>query len=903
MWMAFVESNTSGTGRLFASAAACAGHRPVVLSAQPERYDYVAAGDVEARRLDTSDLEALTAALVDLRRDGGLAGIWSSSEYYIQTAAQLAARLGLPSADADAIARCRNKYEQYVILDRAGLPVPRFRRARTVAEAAAAARELRLPVVLKPVFGTGSVGVRLCETVRQVVARAGEALATGTNERGLAMPLELLVQSYAEGPEYSLEMFGGGVVGITGKHVSPRPYFVETGHDVPARLSAADARRAGEIARAALEVLGLRWGPSHLELRLTDRGWVFMEVNPRLAGGFIPELWRLARGIDLIAATVALATGAPADLTARRRRAASIRFVLSPGAGVIRTLDAPAAAGDDTDAEVTTVFYRRPGDTCAIHHDFRDRIGHAIAAADDGERAAAAAARAVQRTRVTLEADGIARTSDTGRIQQPLVAEARRIVFRQDVAEAVEELRAISDVDRAHVVMLTERSLIAPDRARRLLRAIEALRETAFDRVLASPGARGLYLQYEAVLRETGGDDAGGTLHVARSRNDLNATVAKRRLRGPAADLFASLLRLQATLLRVASVHATCVMPLYTHGQAAVPITYGHYLVGVAAALDRGLAFSAAAASAFDQCPLGAHAGGGTSFPIDTARTAALLGFTSPVTQSVDAVASRDQVLMQLAATACVAVTLSRLATDLLQWSTAEFGFLTFPDHLVGSSSAVPQKRNPFLLEHVQGRTGLVVGAFTAAATAMHKTPFSNSIAVGTEASRVAPQALTDARTSATLLRLMVRGGRPSAAAMSRRAAAGLTWASELANRLVRSHGVSFRAAHHLVGAAITAAERTSPSLEPAAIEQHLLAGGFDVSLTGLHPAGAAQATAYGGGPAATTVFAQIEQLERARQSHAAHHRRRRHLWRRAERELQSIVFHLCTSSLEERHA
>src|SRR5262249_17458275 len=202
------------------------------------------------------------------------------------------------------------------------------------------------------------------------------------------------------------------------------------------------------------------------------------------------------------------------------------------------------------------------------------------------------------------------------------------------------------------------------------------------------------------------------------ARNDLNATVLRIRLRQPILRLLSESLRLQAVLLRRARKFRRIVMPAYTHYQAAVPVTYGHYLAGVAGALERDILGLIEGSRELDFCPLGAGSVGGTTLPIDQQRTASLLGFSGPVLHSIDAVASRDIVTRMLAAISILGITLSRLAADLLLWTTSEFGFLKLPDRLVGSSSMMPQKRNPFILEHVQGRSAAAIGAFVAAATA-----------------------------------------------------------------------------------------------------------------------------------------------------------------------------------------
>src|SRR5262249_55281122 len=139
------------------------------------------------------------------------------------------------------------------------------------------------------------------------------------------------------------------------------------------------------------------------------------------------------------------------------------------------------------------------------------------------------------------------------------------------------------------------------------------------------------------------------------------------------------------------------------------------------------------ASAGLRRCPLGAASGGGTDVAIDPARTAALLGFAEPVAHAGYAVASRDAAIRLLSAGTLAALTLSRLATELQLWSTPGFGVIHFRDGLVGSSSAMPQKRNPFLLEHIKGGAGVLAGAWATAVTNTKNTPFGNSVEVSTE--------------------------------------------------------------------------------------------------------------------------------------------------------------------------
>lgn len=461
---------------------------------------------------------------------------------------------------------------------------------------------------------------------------------------------------------------------------------------------------------------------------------------------------------------------------------------------------------------------------------------------------------------------------DTGRLRRPLSPTARRIVFGEPGPEP-SELGLISHVDRAHLVMLAEQGLVDRAAAAALLVEIEFLRARDFAPLAGVEARRGRYLLYEDWLAGRRGDRVAGILRTGRSRNDLNATVLRLRLRRPVQHLLAETLRLQAVLLRGARRHAGTVMPAYTHYQPAVPTTYGYHLGGVAHALDRDLDAITAAAAELDSGPLGAGVGHGTALPIDTARTAALLGFERPAAHALDAVASRDVVLRLLAAAAVLGVTISRLATDLLLWTTAEFAFLELPDELVGSSSAMPQKRNPFLLEHVQGRSGRAAGAFVAASTAMHGRPFGNSVAVGTEGCAGVVDALEATADSVTLLRLVVAGARPQPATMLARAVTGRTTATARAERLMVDDGLSYREAHHAVGAALTEAEQ----------EHRCGPAGPD----DLDPVAVARAARYGGGPGAPP---DLGDLRRRRSTDAAALAERSRRWHRAEVNLSAAV-------------
>ncbi|HEX8093143.1 ATP-grasp domain-containing protein [Jatrophihabitans sp.] len=395
-WLILLESNTTGSGELFCAAARRLGLRPVVFARDPGRYPYLAENRIDTCQLDTGDRLAVRKAADEL---AGVVGVTSSSEYFAAAAAELAGGLGLPHPDPAAIAACRDKATQRRLLRAQGVAGPAFATATSPHQAVELASSLGLPVVLKPVSGSGSVGVRLCHHLGEVAEGAGAALAGEL--AGIPAQRAVLVESCLDGPEFSVETFGTQVVGITAKHLGASPYFVETGHDFPAPLPPAARAALAQTALRALVALGLGWGPAHVELRLGSTGPAVIEVNPRLAGGMIPNLVRSATGVDLIAAAVANAAGLPVRLAPSRAAGSAIRFLVAQRSGYFVAadgLDRAAACPQLSEAVLT----RRPG-VLTLEHSFRDRVGYLIAVGRDSHDAAAAADRALACVHLRIE--------------------------------------------------------------------------------------------------------------------------------------------------------------------------------------------------------------------------------------------------------------------------------------------------------------------------------------------------------------------------------------------------------------------------------------------------------------------------------------------------------------------
>jgi argininosuccinate lyase len=398
----FIESNTSGTGRLFVHAAREMGFRPVLITAKPEKYAFLAQEGAPRVMVVGDTGEDVLHALI-VRRFGGrvdVAGITSSSEYFIATAAALARRFGLPGPDAASVRAARDKSHQRAVLAAGGVATPAFRAVSSAGEAVDAAREIGFPVVVKPVDGSGSAGVRACATEAEVREHAESLFGEHADGR------RALVESLVEGDEFSVEMFSGRVIGITRKHLGAPPFFVEAGHDYPAELPAETGRALAEAATRGTELLGLGWGPLHWELRMAADGRaVPIEVNPRLAGGFIPELVRHAEGIDLIRETLRLVVGRTPEVDALRHRHASIRFLFAPAAGRLERVDGVDEART-MDGVVDVALYRSVGDALQSHGDFRDRVGHVIGCLDEFGAAARAAEHARETVRVVVAGPG-----------------------------------------------------------------------------------------------------------------------------------------------------------------------------------------------------------------------------------------------------------------------------------------------------------------------------------------------------------------------------------------------------------------------------------------------------------------------------------------------------------------
>jgi argininosuccinate lyase len=326
-----------------------------------------------------------------------------------------------------------------------------------------------------------------------------------------------------------------------------------------------------------------------------------------------------------------------------------------------------------------------------------------------------------------------------------------------------------------------------------------------------------IHMNIEARLAELIGP-AAGRLHTARSRNDQVATDFRLYVRDTADTLIEQIRALQTALARKAIAHAGTVMPGFTHLQSAQPVTFGHHCLAYVEMLERDRTRLADARARMNECPLGAAALAGTSFPIDRQMTAEALGFAQPMANSLDAVSDRDFVLETLAAASICAVHLSRFAEELVIWSSAQFGFVRLSDKFSTGSSIMPQKRNPDAAELVRAKIGRILGALTSLMVVMKGLPLTYSKDMQ-EDKEVAFDALDSLSLSLAAMTGMVGDLSVDRDRMLAAAGAGFSTATDIADWLVRVANVPFRDAHHITGRVVALAEERGIGLEGLTIE------------------------------------------------------------------------------------
>ena len=360
---------------------------------------------------------------------------------------------------------------------------------------------------------------------------------------------------------------------------------------------------------------------------------------------------------------------------------------------------------------------------------------------------------------------------------------------------------------RAHAAMLASAGIITDSDARAIREGLlTVLSEIEGGDFPFSTALEDIHMNVEARLKEIIGEPAG-RLHTARSRNDQVAVDFRMWVRDQADAAARGLRALIGALLVQAEAGADWVMPGFTHLQTAQPVTWGHHMMAYVEMFGRDIGRFHDARVRMNECPLGAAALAGTSFPIDRDMTARELGFDRPAANSLDAVADRDFALEFLSAAAICAMHLSRFAEELVIWSSAQFRFVALSDRFSTGSSIMPQKKNPDAAELIRAKIGRILGATVGLFTVMKGLPLAYSKDMQEDKEQVF-DAADNLMLALAAMEGMVRDMAANRDALREAAASGFSTATDLADWLVRTLGLPFREAHHVTGTLVALAEK-----------------------------------------------------------------------------------------------
>ncbi|OUS12160.1 argininosuccinate lyase [Rhodospirillales bacterium 47_12_T64] len=389
--------------------------------------------------------------------------------------------------------------------------------------------------------------------------------------------------------------------------------------------------------------------------------------------------------------------------------------------------------------------------------------------------------------------------------------------FSVGPAEVMEKINASIDFDKrmsaqdiagskAHCAMLVKQGIISSEDGKAILDGLDTIsREIEEGKFIFSAALEDIHMNIENRLRELIGD-AAGRLHTARSRNDQVATDFKLWVRSAIDELDKQTGLLIEALIKQAEDNFDTIMPGYTHLQAAQPVTFGHHMLAYVEMFGRDRSRLVDCRKRLNECPLGAAALAGTSFPIDRHATAEALGFDRPTANSLDSVSDRDHALEFMSAGAILAIHLSRFAEELVIWCSQGFGFVTLSDAFTTGSSIMPQKKNPDAAELIRGKVARVIGSLNTLFIVMKGLPLTYGKDMQEDKEPVFDAADT-LILSVTAMTGMVTDMVANRDRLLSATAHGFLTATDLADWLVKELALPFRDAHHITGTIVKNAE------------------------------------------------------------------------------------------------
>ena len=356
-------------------------------------------------------------------------------------------------------------------------------------------------------------------------------------------------------------------------------------------------------------------------------------------------------------------------------------------------------------------------------------------------------------------------------------------------------LKAVIKINQAHVVMLMEQKIIDWPTGVKLLQALGELKGGMKPRRWVED----IHMSVEEEIIKKVGPEVGGNLHIGKSRNDQVSTAIRMELRENLINLIISVIGLQETLIELAKKHVETVIPGYTHLQPAQPVTFAHYLLSYVDMLERSVHRLEEHYQRVNLCPMGAGALATSSFPINRERVADLLGFNEVLENSIDAVSSRDFILETLASLTIIAADISRLTEDLIVWASPDFGIIELPNSFSSTSSIMPQKKNPDVLEVIRARASHILGNFVTSATTLKSLPSGYNL----DFQEVTPrlwESIENISSSLDMLSKLVNHLKIGKE-IFKKPFLNFSTSTELVNMLARKYKVPFRTAHKIVGA------------------------------------------------------------------------------------------------------
>ncbi|GGA52605.1 hypothetical protein GCM10007416_27100 [Kroppenstedtia guangzhouensis] len=385
----FVEGNTTGTGMLAIDKARKLGFEPVFLTQKAGRYDGLLESECRVIVTDTDSINELKLCVAQEKVEE-IAGILTTSDYYLEITANLIRAFGLTGNSPQAIHLCRNKALYREKLQSQGIRQPHFKVVRSMGDLKKTRQSVHLPCLVKPADDSGSNNVRLCFSWEEVEQQTAKILQNERNVRGQKTSQTVLLEEYIEGPEYSVEMFswqGESIcIGITEKRLTGFPYFVESGHVFPAVLPSDVKQEIEETVKQTLEAVNFQFGASHSEVKWTPKGCVMIETNARLAGGMIPELVCHSTGMDLIEQQVLCAAGvAPKWEQLEPTGYSGIHFIVAKEGGRLSSVDNLEAVRKIQGVE-EFVVKAQIGQAVQPPKSFSDRLGYVIVSGQSYEQ-------------------------------------------------------------------------------------------------------------------------------------------------------------------------------------------------------------------------------------------------------------------------------------------------------------------------------------------------------------------------------------------------------------------------------------------------------------------------------------------------------------------------------------